>query len=132
MRHTPPNLKANQNHKSPQISPYMDEVYGQKNRSGDRQRCVLSPKANSHVIKRRQRHNKQHHDEQALMTGEIQRPPCIVGKQENNRQGEEQPLSSGGYREQHSVPVNHKDHHVHNVVMHIADAFAFFLNPQFS
>ena len=80
---------ANQNHKSPQISPYMDEVYGQKNRSDDCQRCILSPKANSHVIKRRQRHDKQHHDEQALMTGEIQRPPCIVGKQENNRQGEE-------------------------------------------
>ena len=25
-----------------------------------------------------------------------------------------------------------RPHHVHNVVMHIADAFAFFLNPQFS
>ena len=72
--------KANQNHKSPQISPYMDDMYCQKNRSDDCQRCVLSPKANSHLIKRRQHHNKQHHDEQALMTSEIQRPPCIVGK----------------------------------------------------
>ena len=72
--------KANQNHKSPQISPYMDEVYGQKNRSGDRQRCVLSPKADSHVIKRRQRYDKKHHDEQALMTGEIQRPPCMASR----------------------------------------------------